>query len=309
MALFEYQKQVQRFIRDSDQVFINPDDIRNYVNRARRNIALRTQCVRIVSPVYGQVTTATITNAGSGYVNPVATISGPDFPGGTLINPNGAQATATVQQIGGVISNISITYGGDGYFQPTITISDSGGPGVNATATVAITPIMQTQGGQEVYNFSQIPVQNFPGVGQVYFANSVTIIYASFRYSLRVYSFSTYQALIRNYTRAYQYVPSIFAQVGRGTNGSLYCYPVASQPYQMEIDAFCLPIDLTDDESEEAIPQPWQDLIPHLAAHYAFLELQNLNSANYYLKLFDSQMNDYSSWAAPRQVTNRYGRY
>ncbi len=311
--LYTYLQQVQRFIRDSDQKYINPADLTVYVNRARRNIALRTQSVRILSPVYGSVTTASITNGGTGYSNPVATISAPDFPGGTLLDPNGAQATATVQQIGGVITNIAITYGGQGYFSPVITITDNVTlptvAGTGATATVAITPIMQTQGGQEVYNFDQIPLENFPGVAEVFWVNSVSIIYASFRYSLMCYSFSTYQALLRNYPRSYQYIPSVFAQLGRGTSGSLYCYPVASAPYQLELDCFCMPSDLLDDESEEAIPQPWQDLVPHLAAHYAFLELQNLNAANYFMTLFEKNMTDYSSWASPRRVSNRYGRW
>ncbi len=307
--LNNYLKQTQRFIRDANQAFVNPDDLREYVNRARRNIALRTQSVRILTPVSGGITTATITSAGSGYVSPVATISAPDFPDGGALYPNGAQATAVVQQLGGVISQIDISFGGSGYLSPTITITDASGPGTGATATLAITPIMTTQGGQEIYNFADIPLGNFPGVESVYWANSVNIIYNSFRFQFLVYSFSTYQAQIRNYVRQYEYVPSVFGQLGRGTSGSLYCYPVASAQYQLEIDAFCIPSDLLDDESQEAIPGPWTDLVPYMAAHLAFLEMQNLNSAEYYRKLFNEEMASYSSWAAPRRVSNRYGRW
>jgi hypothetical protein len=190
MSLNDYMKQTQRFIRDSNQTFINPDDVRIYVNRARRELALRTQSVRILTPVAGGITAATITAAGSGYVDPVATISAPDFPDGGFAAPLGTQATATCQQIGGVITNINITNGGAGYFSPVITITDNNsGPGTGATATVAVSPLMQTQAGQEIYTFDKIPLANFPGVGEVFWVNSVSLIYSAYRYRMMTYSF------------------------------------------------------------------------------------------------------------------------
>jgi hypothetical protein len=310
MALNDYMKMTQRFIRDSNQTFINPDDVRIYVNRARRELALRTQSVRILTPVAGGVTAATITAAGSGYVDPVATISAPDFPDGGFAAPLGTQATATCQQIGGVITNINITNGGAGYFSPVITITDNNsGPGTGATATVAVSPLMQTQAGQEIYTFDKIPLANFPGVGEVFWVNSVSLIYSAYRYRMMTYSFSTYQALIRNYPRQYMYVPSVCAQLGQGTKGSLYVYPVPSAGYQMEWDCFCLPSDLTDDQSVEALPGPWTDCVPYFAAHLAFLELQNLNAANYYFSLYEKMAGNYSSFTRSRKVSNPYGRW
>ncbi len=309
MALNEYMKQTQRFIRDSGQLFVNPEDIIVYVNRARREAALRTKSIRVLAPVSGQVATATVTAPGHGYVSPVATISSPDFSNGEAAFPNGAQATAVVTQIGGQISNIDISFGGSGYFQPVITITDSAGPGTGATATVATTPVMKTQQGQEIYNFDQVPLTNYPGVGEIFWVNSVSIIYAAYRYRMMTYSFSTYQAMIRNYPRSYQYVPSVCAQLGQGTKGSLYVYPIASQQFQMEWDCFCLPADLVDDQSPEALPGPWTDCVPYFAAHLAFLELQNLNAANYFLTLYESTMDRYSAFTRSRKVSNPYGRW
>ncbi len=309
MALFDYLKQTQRFIRDSDQKFINPADLIVYVNRARREIALRTQSIRMLTPVSGAIVSATITNPGSGYVTPVATITAPDFPNGEILYPGGAQATATVQQIGGIITDIAIDFGGSGYFQPQITITDSAGPGVDATATLNLSQIMQTQNNQEIYSFDQIPIANFPGYGEVFWVNSVSLIYASFRYTLMTYSFTRYQALLRNYPKSYTYIPSVCAQLGQGTKGSLYLYPVSSQAYQIEFDCYCLPQDLTDDESEEALPGPWTDCVPYFAAHLAFLELQNLNSANYYFTLYEKMMDNYSSFVRSRKISNPYGRW
>ena len=57
MALFGYLQQVQRLLREQNQVFENVDDLTSYVNRARREIAYRTESLRVIgtiSTVIGQ---------------------------------------------------------------------------------------------------------------------------------------------------------------------------------------------------------------------------------------------------------------
>jgi hypothetical protein len=305
--LNEYRRQTQRFIRDAKQQYVDIGDIDSYINRARREVAMRSQSIRVLTPVSGSVTNVQVTNPGSGYTNPTATISTPDQPNGALPNPAGLQAIVSVQQIGGQISNISVLNGGDGYFSPTVTISDPTGTGAEATAFTS--PINVTQFQQEIYQFSDLPLSQFPGVGEVFAVKSVSIIYANYRYSLPCYSFSVYQAMIRQYPRQYLYVPTVMGQYGQGTGGSLYMYPIPSSPYQMEFDCFCLPQSLVDDQSPEAIPMPWTETVPYFAAHMCYLELQNLNSAKFYLDLYDSLVHRYSNYARPGRMTNPYGRY
>ena len=305
--LNEYRRQTQRFIHDSKQQYVDIGDIDSYINRARREVAMRSQSIRVLTPVSGSVTNVQVTNPGSGYTNPTATISTPDQPNGALPNPAGLQAIVSVQQIGGQISNISVLNGGDGYFSPTVTISDPTGTGAAATAFTS--PINVTQFQQEIYQFSDLPLSQFPGVGEVFAVKSVSIIYANYRYSLPCYSFSVYQAMIRQYPRQYLYVPTVMGQYGQGTGGSLYMYPIPSSPYQMEFDCFCLPQSLVDDQSPEAIPMPWTETVPYFAAHMCYLELQNLNSAKFYLDLYDSLVHRYSNYARPGRMTNPYGRY
>ncbi len=309
-VLSDYLKSVQGFIRDRGERYLNVDDLVGYINRARREVAERTQCIRILSPISGSVFEITITNPGHGYSNPVATLSAPDFPNGSLPYPAGLQATASVQQIGGQISNASVRDGGAGYFMPTVAITDSGGgTGSGATATVSVTPISVTQFQQEVYPFSAVPLSQFPGVGDIFAVQSISFIYANYRYSLPCYPFSVYQAIIRQYPQQYLYVPTVCAQYGQGTNGSIYMYPIPSTVYQMEWDCFCLPADLTDDGTFEAIPQPWADAVAMGAAVYAFEEMQSLNNAMYWQKKFDEYVHRQSAWARPGRVTNIYGRW
>lgn len=308
MALYEYMKDVTRFLRDGGQKLIDPGDLIEWINRARRVVAERSQSIRVLAPISGSCTQITVTAGGSGYSNaPVVKISPPDFPSGRGLNPNGAQATASVTVNSGVITDIQVTFGGDGYFEPTLSITDTTGHG--AAGTVAISPISATQQGKEVYLFTDVPLANFPGVRSILVVKSVSFIYANYRYSLPCYSFSTYQAKIRQYPFQYQYVPTMCAQFGQGVNGSIYMYPIPSTIYQFEWDAICLPIDLQTDQDYEAIPLPWTDAVAFLATHYAYLSLQNLNAANYYFGLFDKMMPTFSAGARPGRVTNPYGRY
>ncbi len=307
---FEYLKQTQRFLREQKQEFENPDDLLVYINRARREVAGRTQCIRRLTPISGQCVSTTLLTPGSGYVAPVATITTPDFPSGYGNNPNGLQATAGVTMSGGVVTDVVIDNGGDGYFMPQVTITDASGPGTGATASVTISPINTLNLGQEVYPFSQIYLGNWPGVDTIHAIKSASVIYANYRYMLPMYDFSTYQSQVRQYPFQYQYVPTFCAQFGQGNGGSFYAYPLPSQTYQWEFDCFCLPTDMSLDNSiPEAIPQPWTDAVPYFAAHLAYLELQNLNAAKFYGEEFDKRTLGYSSYARPSRAVNRYGRF
>lgn len=306
-TLFEYSKQTQKFLHDTRQELLNPRDLVGYINRARREVAERTQCVRRLTPISGAVTSAKVLVGGTGYTAPVATISAPDFPSGGGAFPNGAQAQATATQSGGIITAVNIAFGGSGYFQPTVTISDPTGSG--ATVTLTVSGVNKLNPGQESYNFSDIDVSSFPGIDSVYAIKSVSIIYSNYRYSLPIYAFSVYQAKIRQFPFQYQYVPCFGTQFGQGNGGSFYLYPIASQTYQVEYDCFCEPQDLIDNQSVDVIPKPWDDCVAYWAAHLCYLEIQNANMARFYMDLFDNMTLRKSNYARVGKTINQYGRY
>lgn len=306
--LFTYMKDVQRLLREQKQSFLNPQDLISYINTARREIAMRSQCIRVLTPISASITGWTVTAGGSGYSNtPTLTITTPDFPSGALPYPNGAQATAQAIVQGGVITAIDSTYGGAGYFAPQMTITDTTGTGAMATPT--LTWINQLNQGQEVYYARNIDLSMNPGCASVYAARSASILYNNYRYSLPCYGFSTYQAMIRQYPYQYSFVPTFFSQFGQGTDLSFYFYPLPSQTYQIEWDCQCLPIDLVDDQSVEAIPQPWQDAVKFYACHLAATELSNLNLATYFLTLYEKFSQRFSNYARIGRIVNPYGRY
>jgi hypothetical protein len=305
-ALFQYMQATQRLINDQAQRTIDPGDLIEYVNRARRETAMRTQCLRVLTPISGSIVSASVTAGGAGYTSPTVTVSAPDFPGGTPNLPGGAQAIATAQVLAGAIGTIDIQYGGSGYFQPVITISDPTGTGAAATASTSL--LNTVNQNQEVYPFSGVDLSQNPGVGGIIAVKSVALIYSNFRFSLAIYDFSTYQAMIRNFPTQYSYVPTVGAQYGQGANGSFYLYPLPSQRYQMEWDCFCYPSDLATDTDTEALSLPWTDGVPFLAAYFAYLEMQNWNAAAFMQKQFDDWMTRYSRYARPGRRVNPYGR-
>ena len=307
-TLFSYLKQVRRFLRDGNMELEDDGDLVEYVNQARRETAMRAQCIRILPAISNPIVSGQVLSGGSGYTNPTVTISPPDFPSGFLPLPQGAQATASVTVVGGVIASININYGGAGYFQPQITVSDPTGTGFEGSLAVA--PVNTLNQGQEQYPFSAVDLSQFPGVESVYMVRGVSVIFSNYRYSLPFYSFSVYQAMIRQYVASqFQYVPAYGSQFGQGTNGTLFLYPPPSQQYQLEFDCQCLPQDLIDDQSVEAIPDPWTDAVSFYATHLAYLGWQNGNSARMYNDLYDERMKRLSSYVRPGRVTNPYGRW
>lgn len=302
-----YLQQTQRLLREQGQIFVNPQDLVAYINLARREVAMRSQSIRRLTPISGSLLSISVTNPGASYTSPTVTISAPDFPSGRPPYPNGDQATALAIVQSGSITAINVQYGGYGYFAPTLQITDSTGSG--AEASIETTYINKLNQGQEVYNFADVDLSIFPGVRSILAVKSVSIVYNNYRYSLPIYSFSTYQAYIRNYPTQYQWVPTMGTQYGQGDDGSFYLYPLPSQTYQMEWDCCCLPLDLAGPGSDEALPAPWTDAVPYFAAYLAMLELQNLNAARLYMQLFDQFVHRYSTAARPGRVTNIYGRF
>jgi hypothetical protein len=298
----------QRLLREQRQDLLTPDNLVVYINRARREVAMRSSAIRRITPISGSITSVSIILAGTGYPGGGATvgITAPDFPSGVAPLPNGDQATAVATVSGGSIASISINYGGAGYFQPTGSIVASSGSGASVTFDVGGINILNQ--GQEVYPFSGIDLSAIPGAGAIYMIKSISIIYSNYRYSLPVYAFSVYQATIRNYPFMYQYVPAFASQYGQGVDGSFYVFPLPSQTYQYELDCFLLPADLTTDDSVEILPAPWTDAVPYLTCAYGMMALQNFNVAGFYKTWFDEFVQRYSNYARPGRMINPYGR-
>ena len=66
----------------------------------------------------------------------------------------------------------------------------------------------------------------------------------------------------------------MWAQYSEGVLGSLYIDPIPDAIYTLNLDTVCLPVDLVDDTTPEAIPSLWNDAVPYFAAYMALLSSQ-----------------------------------
>ena len=76
-----------------------------------------------------------------------------------------------------------------------------------------------------------------------------------------------------------------------------------------DVVAIVLPAARPSGVIPEAIPLPWTDAVPYMAAHLAYQELQNWNAAKFYEQQFDKMTLGYSGQARPGRAVNQYGRY
>ena len=263
-----------------------------------------------MTPINGPISSITVITSGTGYTSaPIVTVSAPDSLSGIAGNPAGLQATASAALAGTGVSSITIQNAGAGYFQPTVTITSGAGSGATAVATVSGINITVLQ--QEVYTFASrnsMVATSGSGIQSILMVNSVAIVYGTFRYLAMAPSFSKYQAHVRNYTAGYLDVPSVFAQFGQGASGSIYMYPLPNAAYQMEWDACCLVNSLVVDTDVEALPYPWTDAVPFLAAYYAFSGTQRFTDADRMWQEYEKFMKRARQMSNPRRTPNWYGR-
>lgn len=275
----------------------------NYINRARTEVASKGQCVRFLPPISAGIKSATILSSGTSYgAPPILTVSPPD-------QTPGIQATLACTLSGGTISAVQITNPGSGYFSPsppTITVGTSAS-GATGNITCALDFINQTVENQEVYQYKSITLQS--GMSQIVAVRSVSFIWGNFRYMRLACSFSKYQALVRNYTSGWTFVPSVVAQFNQGASGTLYMYPIPNAPYQMEWDCLILPTPMASDTDPEVIPAPWTGCVPYFAAYLAFLQVNRFDDAEKLLKLFEKFMMEARAQSQVGSPNSWYGRF
>lgn len=281
MALQAYIDQTRRLVHDPGAQAYNPTDLAAFINIARRQTAAQGQCVRVLLSG-GVITAITINSAGSGYSG-IASV---------VITGSGNQAAATAVIGGGVVTSITLTRGGWGYLAGTaitVTVTGSTG-GSNATFNVTTDNSLTTVATQEVYNFAtwNTLAQTNAGVSQIIGLLSLACSQGgTYKPMLTPMIWSEFQAYCRIYQNQAQNYPVYWAQYGQGVNGSVYLFPYPSQALQLDADCYCLPIDLADDTTPEAIPSTFTDAIPYYAAYLCYEDSSRKDDADRNFKIFD----------------------
>jgi hypothetical protein len=303
--LTSYLTDTRELLHDPTGQYYSDTDLTNYINRGRKRIALRGQCVRILLSG-GTITALAINSPGSGYAGSLTvTISGA-----------GQQATATGTISGGAVNTVTLVNGGWGYITGSSTTVAAVGStsGTNATFTVTTDNSLTTIPGQEVYSFAtanNLVVGNpfFPGMLQIAGVFSVAGAWganAAMKPLLKPEIWTNFQAYYRSYNNGMQNYPTVWAQYAQGAKGSIYLWPLPSQFSQMDWDCWCEPIPLVDDTTAEAIPYPWTDCVSYYAAMLAYDNAQRAEDSKKMMDMFTAYMKEAQAASLPPFVPDYY---
>jgi hypothetical protein len=152
---------------------------------------------------------------------------------------------------------------------------------VRVLGTLALTQ------GVNSYPFSAINVSGTAGVQGPYNARMVLIAVASGQTLIKNDPWEWFVLYHLNNPVPTQSIPTSWSQFGQGVNGSLYFSNIPDTNYTATVDTSCMPVNLTDDTTAEAIPYPWTDAVPYFAAYLAYLENQRGDDAQRMYALYE----------------------
>ena len=139
---------------------------------------------------------------------------------------------------------------------------------IRFVATLPITSAAQ------VYPFSSINLTGATGVQQVLNVRQIWVQAGTGLIWIGPRNFEWFSLYVLNNPNPSQARPTRWCQYGQGVNGTIYVNFVPDQNYTLNLDCVCLPIQLVDDSTVEAIPYPWTDAVPYYAAYLALLSSQ-----------------------------------
>lgn len=302
MTLTEYINEVREILKDPYGNFYTNQQIGGWVNRARKEVAKDSQCVRYMPAPLAYFTAITVTAPGSGYTTATATISGPDGIGGLLV-----QAAATVNINAGVVQSITITNPGYGYVAaPTITIE---GDGTGATATATLSDHVTTVVGLQRYSHAPadaVLAATVPGIGPILGIQSLAISWGSMKPTLDRTDFSAMQAYAYSWGVQIMSWPQVWAEYRRGAGGEFAIWPAATQVSQMELDCYCSVADLTDSQTVDLITEPFDAAVKYYAAYRGYLYSQRTADAKGMMSLYRMQLQQARETTSPASIPTMY---
>ena len=131
-------------------------------------------------------------------------------------------------------------------------------------------------GGTQQYEFASVVLgPNGAGVQGIFNIRAVWLQVASGQAWMRPRPWPWFSLYELNNPVPQQGQPKIWTQFGQGVVGNIFVSPTPDQDYTLQLDVLCYPNDLVDDTTIEAIPYPWTDAVPFLAAYYAMLSAQS----------------------------------
>ncbi len=135
----------------------------------------------------------------------------------------------------------------------------------------ALVTTLSTVANQETYAISlaNSAVSGLAGYSYPYGFVGISVEQGNYMIALGRKDFPSFTADDRILNGTLQNYPVKFSTYGRGSTQVAYMFPVPAAVYSMWWDLACVPVDLTSDTTAEALPEPWTEIVPFLAAMYA----------------------------------------
>jgi hypothetical protein len=130
---------------------------------------------------------------------------------------------------------------------------------------------------QQPYNISTINfgTPTVTGISGALHVRSIRFLIGGGSSRLRVRNWEWFESYELNTAAPPSGQPAVWSQYSQGEQGSFYVSPIPDNVYQLICDCVCLPIDLVDDTTIEAIPALWRDAVCYYAAYLAMLSAQD----------------------------------
>ena len=140
---------------------------------------------------------------------------------------------------------------------------------------------------QNLYQFTNISVSSVTGVASALHVRSIRYAVGLGYNRLRVRNYEWLETYELGTATPQSGPPAVWAQYAQGENGSFFISPIPDDIYELTCDCVCLPINLVDDTTVEAIPSLWQDAVCYFAAYLALLSAQSAQRQNDAQRMFD----------------------
>jgi hypothetical protein len=172
------------------------------------------------------------------------------------------------------------------------------------TQCVRVLQVVNLTLNQETY---PLPNVDADGIGQVLSIFAISVPWsASFKPTIERFPFSIFQANFRVYGGTVTGFPEAWAQLGSGSNGTAYVWPLPSQSFASEWDCVANVLPLGSDSDPEAIPYGFSDAVALSAAAFALIGAQRFDDAQKRRVLYQQAIKEASAARTPVFVGNAY---
>ena len=165
---------------------------------------------------------------------------------------------------------------------------------------------LATVASQRVYPFSAFDVSGTTGVQGVIDVRQGQVVVGSGASRLNHRPFPYFMQYYMNNAAPVNARPVDWAQYAEGFNGSIYLDPIPDTVYTLNFDTVCLPVDLADDSTPEAIPVLWTDAVRFYACYMALSSAQRMGDADRMFQQYTQFMSRARTGSTPEVLSTTY---